>query len=341
MSEIKSKIVFFDTHGGDSSYFRGALKNVFKSEVVTTEKPLDINTVDEYQDAQIVSVFVTSNINTSVMNKLPNLELIATRSTGYDHIDISQAKKNHVLVSTVPTYGEVTVAEYTFMLLLNVTRRFKESTKQIEDTVVDYPELTGIDLSGKVLGILGCGRIGRHVASIARGFGMEVIGYDKFPPDDSAIKSVSFDELLKSSDIISLHLPLVSDTKHIINKTSLAKTKKGVIIINTARGELIKTSDLIDSLYSGHVGGTGLDVIEGEELLRFEEDIALLHPSVTKQDLLLLAEHSVLRRMPNVVLTPHNAFNSQEALARIRQTTTENIKQFLLNEPQNIVDRDK
>ncbi|MEX0668781.1 MAG: NAD(P)-dependent oxidoreductase [Candidatus Saccharimonadales bacterium] len=336
MSEGKNKIVFFDTHGGDSSYFRRAFKNVFKSEVITTEEPLNTETVSKYQDVHIVSVFVTSKVSSDVIKKLPNLELIAARSTGHDHIDVVAAKKNHVLTSTVPTYGESTVAEYTFMLLLTVARRLSESIEQIEGGVIDHPQLTGLDLEGKTLGILGCGKIGKHVAKIAKGFGMRVIGHDKFPIDDENIEEVSLDTLLEDSDVISLHLPLTDETKHIINKTSLAKTKKGVIIVNTARGELIKTSDLIDALYSAQVAGAGLDVLEGEELLRFDEDIALLHPGASKQDLLLRAEHSVLQRMPNVVLTPHNAFNSQEALTKIRRITAENIKQFLLNEPQNI-----
>ncbi|MEX0748929.1 MAG: NAD(P)-dependent oxidoreductase [Candidatus Saccharimonadales bacterium] len=331
------KIVFFDTHGGDSRYFKQALKNLFKYEVVTTPQPLNETTVTEYADAAIVSVFVTSAVTAKVVAALPQLELIAARSTGYDHIDLAAAAHQHTLVSVVPSYGDKTVAEYTFMLLLSVMRRLDESQRQIELGVIKYRELIGSDLNGKTIGLIGCGQIGRQVAKIARGFEMEVIGFDINSKESEHINYRDFDTVIAESDIISLHLPATKQTRHIIDKSVLEKMKSGVVILNTARGELIDTSALIEALYSGRVGAAGLDVVEGENLLRREEEIALLHPEARMQDLVHQTEHSVLLRMPQVVLTPHNAFNSREALARIRQTTSENIKQFLLHSPQNIV----
>lgn len=331
------KLVIFDAHGDDSCYFKRALKNAFGLKVETTKKSLNEETVKDYSEASLVSVFVTSKITSKVIDKLPDLEFIAARSTGYDHIDVAHGRKNHILTSTVPSYGDDTVAEYTFMLLLAVAKRLNESIEQVETGLINHPELTGSDLNGKTIGVAGTGKIGRQVAAIATGFGMKVLGYDIQPDKDNGIDYVSFDELLGESDILSLHLPLSDDTHHIIDSKALAKTKKGVILINTARGGLIDTKALIDCLYSGQVGGAGLDVVEGENLLRFEEEIELMHPDSVDRDLLFSAEHSILQRLSNVVMTPHNAFNSREALLRIRQTTVENIKQYLMHDPQNVI----
>ncbi len=330
------KIVFFDANEGDEEYFVSAFRNVLKSEIAFCPKPLSDATVEDYADARIVSVFVTSDVNKRVIEKLPNLELIATRSTGHDHIDLKTAKKHHALVSTVPTYGEATVAEYAFMLLLSLTRRLQESIDQLDKGVITYQDITGTDLTGKTIGILGCGRIGNHVARIAKGFDMNVIGYDANDVDSDTIEMVDFDTLIAESDIVSLNLPGGKETRHIIDAEQIGRMKDGVIIVNTARGELIDTKALTDALYSGKVGGAALDVIEGEGLLRFDEEMALLHPDAKSHDLVLKAEHSILQRIPNVVLTPHNAFNSHEALDRIRNTTAENIRQFMMHNPQNL-----
>lgn len=331
------KIVFFDASEGDEAYFSSAFRNVLKSEIVFCNEPLNKDTVSEFSDAAIASVFVTSDVSKEVIERMPQLELIATRSTGYDHIDTEAAKKHHVLVSTVRTYGETTVAEYTFMLLLGLVRRLQESLSQIESGVINYENITGSDLAGKTLGVIGCGRIGQHVARIAQGFEMNVIGYDVGEVQSDDISQTDLSTLIAQSDVISLHLPGGKKTAHFIDQEKIDAMKKGVIIINTARGELIDTKALTDGLYSGKIGGAALDVVEGEELLRFDEEMALLHPKAQSHDLLLKTEHSILQRMPNVILTPHNAFNSSEALERIRYTTAENVKQFMMHNPQNLI----
>ena len=330
------KIVFFDANEGDEAYFSSAFRNVLKSEIVFCSEPLNKESVAEFTDTAIASVFVTSDVDEETISRMPQLELIATRSTGYDHIDIKEAKKHHALVSTVPTYGETTVAEYTFMLLLSLVRRLQESLSQIDSGVINYQDITGSDLAGKTLGIVGCGRIGQHVARIAQGFEMNAIGFDVGGVNSENISAVDLPVLIAESDVISLHLPGGEETFHFIDSEKIEKMKNGVIILNTARGELIDTKALTDGLYSGKIGGAGLDVIEGEELLRFDEEMALLHPEAQNHDLLLKTEHSILQRMPNVILTPHNAFNSAEALERIRYTTAENIKQFMMHDPQNL-----
>lgn len=335
------KIVFFDVHGEDKHYFKRTFKNVFSSRVECTDEPLTEVTAKKYTDATAISVFVTSDVNKKVFDKLPDLEFIATRSTGHDHIDVEAARTHHVLISNVPAYGEATVAEYTIMLLLALSRRLPESTQQVQDRIINYPEITGSDVCGKTIGLIGCGRIGSRVAQTAAALGMDVLGYDPYPDDDGNIKFVEMDELLKESDIVSLHAPSTKDSKHIINSDSLARMKKGVILLNTARGDLVDTHALVECLFSGHVAAAGLDVLEGEQLLRFDEEVSLLHPDADTQDLLLSAEHNALLRMSNVIITPHNAFNSKEALARIRHTTSENIKKYLMQEPQNIVGASK
>lgn len=330
------KIVFFDVHGDDKRYFKRTFKNVFKTEVVCTEEPLTEVTAKRYSDAAVVSVFITSDVNHKAIQHLSNLELIATRSTGFDHIDIDAAQARDVLVSTVPAYGESTVAEFTVMLLMAVARRLREGMEQVHDRLIDHTEITGFDLDGKTIGLVGCGRIGQHVARIANGLGMQVLGYDPAPLGSDIIEYVGLDELYSRSHIVSLHAPATEANYHMIDAEAIGKMKKGVVILNTARGELIDVQALIDGLFSGQVGAAGLDVLEGEQLLRFDEEVALLHPEASTKDLLLNAKHHVLLRMPNVIITPHNAFNSKEALQRIRYTTAENIKQYLMQEPQNL-----
>lgn len=332
----KRKITIFDVHSGERAYFRKALKNLYGVDLEMTEKPLDETTVNEFSDTTIACVFITSRVNRAVIARLPKLELVATRSTGYEHIDLKALLETHALASNVPLYGESTVAEYTFALLLALQRKLSDSKEQIEVGVVDHEELTGNDLEGKTLGIIGLGRIGRRVARIARGFGMNVLAYDPFASDNE-VALVSMEELLKGADIISLHAPLTKQNKHMIDASAISTMKKGAVILNTARGSLIDTKALVDGLYSGHIAAAGLDVIEGEYLLRFDEEIGLLHDQAKARDLQLNAEHQILLRMPNVILTPHNAFNTHEALLRIRQTTRDNIKQYLLHQPQNLV----
>ncbi len=331
------KIVFFDVHGDEKRYFKRTFKNVFEAEVVCTEESLTQVTAKRYSDVDIASVFITSDVNQKCLSYLPNLEMIATRSTGYDHIDMKTAKANHVLVSTVPEYGEATVAEFTIMLLMSLARRLRESMQQVNDRLIDHEEITGFDLEGKTMGLIGLGRIGEHVARIADAIGMNVVAYDPKPRGSGIVEFVELDELYERSHIVSLHAPSNSDNYHMINAEAIAKMRKGVVIINTARGELIEAQALIDGLYSGQIAAAGLDTLEGEQLLRFDEEVALLHPDASTKDLVMSAEHNVLLRMPNVLITPHNAFNSKEALQRIRHTTAENIKKYLMHEPQNVV----
>lgn len=283
-------------------------------------------------EAEVISVFVTSSVTREVIEALPKLRLIACRSTGFNNIDFEAAQEHGVEVVNVPTYGEATVAEYAFTLLLGLTRKLPEVI-EAEEEKFSPQDFTGHDLQGKVFGAIGSGHIGQKALKIANGFSMETLAYDAFPrpelQDEYHFKYVDLDELLAKSDIISLHTPLLPSTHHIINKESLAKMKPGAILINTARGELVDTNALIEALDKGHLGGAAIDVVEGESLLNYHEETALLRSSELPEDVLRHSvEISVLKKMPNVIISPHNAFNTVEAINRINQTTTKNIIDF-------------
>jgi len=280
---------------------------------------------NEYIDSDIISVFIHSKVNETTTKMCNNLKLIATRSTGMDHIDIEYFMPRNVAIKNVGLYGENTVAEHTFALMLSLSRKIHESYVETVKGRFSTENLIGFDLKNKTIGIIGGGRIGLHVARMARSFGMHVRVYDihqdEFLAELINFKYVSLDELLKTSDIISLHVPYNKHTAHMINKESISKMKDGVVIINTARGGLINNTDLIDGLDSGKIYGAGLDVLEGEEFL-FEENI---FNSPIESAAKVIVESKILSEKPNVVITPHNAFNSIEAVHRIIDTTVDNI----------------
>lgn len=286
-----------------------------------------IQNVDKknYLDSDVISVFIHSKVDKEKIDECYNLKLIATRSTGTDHIDLEYAIAKNIQVKNVTLYGENTVAEHTFALMLALSRKIHESYVATTKGKFSTAGLMGFDLKDKTIGIIGGGRIGLHVARMARSFGMHVriydINEDKFLAELINFKYVSLDELFNLSDIISLHVPLNKHTAHMINKETIFKMKDGVVIINTARGGLINNSDLIDALESRKVYGAGLDVLEGEEFL-FEETLS---NSPIENAAKIIVESKLLSDKPNVVITPHNAFNSIEAVERIIDTTVDNI----------------
>jgi len=261
-------------------------------------------------------------------------------STGFDHIDLEACKSKNVIASNVPAYGENTVAEHAICLLLALTRKLVPSVERTRKGDFSLEGLRGIDLKGKTLGILGTGRIGRHVAHFANAFDMRVIAFDKFPNDALAKECgytyLPFDQVLAESDVISIHLPETPDTKHIINKDNVKKIKKGCILINTARGSIVETEAILMGIKEGIFAGAGLDVLEEECAIKEERE--LLHETFQKKcDVkTLLAEHMLIEQ-PNVLITPHNAFNTEEALQRILDTTIDNINSFYSGVPKNII----
>lgn len=334
----KSKVVFFETTSFQKKYLSLKLKKNYQLEFVP--EALSEDTLEFAEDAEVIGVFINSRIDEKVLKQLPKLKYIATLSTGFDHLDLQALKKRKIVASNVPHYGENTVAEHTFALLLAISRKIIEANKKVKDGNFNPKGLTGFDLKGKTLGIVGCGSIGRHVIKMATGFEMNIVGFDVYKnpqlEDDFKFKYVSLEDLLASSDIISLHAPYNKHTHHLINKNNIRTTKKGVVIINTSRGGLIETDALYDALVDGHVKAAGLDVLEEEKFLSEEAEL-LYHDQNMVTDLKTVVTNHVLINHPSVIITPHSAFNSKEAIKRILDTTIDNIDSFYSPSPKNTV----
>lgn len=293
-------------------------------------------------DTEVISVFISSTVSREVIHALPKLRLIACRSTGYNNIDLAAAQERGITVVNVPSYGEATVAEYTFALLLALQRKLRPILSNIF-TDATAQDLQGSDLEDKTFGVIGTGHIGLRALRIAHGFGMKAIAYDAMPRPDMQeeyhFSYMGLSELLAQADVISLHAPYLPATHHLLGADQFAQMKQGAVLINTARGELVDTGALVEHLHNGHLGGAALDVIEGETLLRYPEQVALLGNAVPAEAAMRHSvEISALQKMPNVIVSPHNAFNTIEAIARINRTTTQNIIDFWYgNTPNKII----
>ena len=335
--QYMAQICFYDIEESEKNHFSG-LPDVH--DIKFTEQSLTNENIES--DVEILSIFVSSTVDISSIEKMPKLKLIACRSTGFSNIDLVACSERGIAVVNVPTYGEHTVAEYTFALMLALSKKIITSAQQMLLGSIDHSVLHGIDLQGKTLGIVGVGRIGINVSMLAEAFGMKVIAYDPFAKPEIShkgkIEMVELHNLAAKADIITLHAPLTKDNTHMIDQILLSKMKKGVFIINTARGELIETNALISALKSGKIAGAGLDVLEDEKLMDFHEEALLLKKSkVGKETLEHVLANSILMQFPNVILTSHNAYNTTEAILRINKTTVDNIKHYLAGEVRNKV----
>lgn len=332
-------IVFFEADDKDRAFLGerfGSDEAIFVSEALASPE-----TAAKYgAQAEIVSVFVHSRLTADVLEEMPNLKMVATRSTGFDHVDPPTVRARGIVVSNVPAYGENTVAEHTFALILALSRNLHKAYVRTSAGDMSMQGLTGIDLQGRTIGVVGTGHIGLHVIRIAKGFGMRVLAYDPYPNPTLAellgYAYSSLDQLLGESDIVTLHAPLTPSTKHLIGPHNIEKMKPGALLINTARGGLVDTAALIDALDRGIIRGAGLDVIEGEEV--FSEEKQLLGAAnVTEEHLRMALRNITLLRRPDMVITPHIAFDSVEAIERILETTAENIRAFQAGQPRNTV----
>lgn len=280
-----------------------------------------------------ISIFVGTEMTGAAFAALPQLRLLTTRSTGFDHIDCAAAKARGIAVAYVPGYGDHTVAEYAFGLMLTLSRKIYEAYDRIRETgSFSLEGLRGFDLAGKTLGVVGTGRIGCHAIRIGNGFDMKVVAYDTLPKQELCAQLgfvyVPLDELLAQSDIVTLHVPYSKSTHHLINAETLAMMKRSAILVNTSRGGVVDTDALAKALAEGKLGGAGLDVLEEEGAIQDERSLVLYgHPEAHNLKTVLI--NHVLIDMPNVVITPHNAFNTQEALERILGTDIENITSFI------------
>jgi D-lactate dehydrogenase len=331
----KMRIAFFEVKDWEEEYLKKKLGDHLLK--FSSEK-LSLENVQQIKDSDAISVFIYSKIDETLIREIPNLKLITTRSTGFDHINIEACKKQSITVCNVPSYGENTVAEHTFALILSLSRRLFKACRRF-DYSFSIEGLMGFDLKGKTIGVIGAGQIGLHVIRIAKGFGMNVLAYDARPnkilSEVLGFEYTSIEDLLARSDVITLHVPYNKYTYHLMNRDKFKLVKKGAILINTARGSIVDNEALIEALDQNVLSGAGLDVFEGEELIKEEKQ--LVHDPKNIEDLANLVKDHVLLSKDNVVFTPHIAFYSKEAMERILETTVENVADFVSGHPQNIV----
>ena len=310
------KVAFYDTKEYDRPSFElyGKLHDV---EYKFLETKLTEDTVELARGCDAVCVFVNDTVNAVVIDRLYELgvKMIALRCAGYNNVDVRQAYKK-IHVTHVPAYSPYAVAEHAAALLLTSVRRIHKAYDRTRNFNFSINGLTGFDLHGKTVGVVGTGRIGRIFIDICKGFGMNVLAYDKFPAEGFGINYVPLDEIFEKSDIISLHCPLTDQTRHLINADSIARMKKGVVILNTSRGALIDAEALLEGIKARKVGAACLDVYEEEADIFFEDRSG----HIMDDELL-----SRLITMPNVIVTSHQAFLTVEALNNIAETTVGNI----------------
>ncbi|GGY76865.1 hydroxyacid dehydrogenase [Marinobacter zhanjiangensis] len=330
-------IVFFDVEKWERDSFE-ALRE--KHTVSCAEEPLKAGNAGEYAAAEAISVFIYSKVDRQALDAMPDLKLITSRSTGFDHIDIGECERRGITVCNCPDYGEHTVAEHVFGLLLMISHRLEEAVERTRKGGFSPRGLQGFDLRGKTLGVVGTGDIGLATIRIARGFGMDVLAFD-IKPDETAAQDLEFeyvdmDQLLQDADVITLHVPANPQTHHLIDADAFAKMKDGVVLINTARGDVVDIRALARALAEQKVAAAGLDVLPYEPVVREEAEL-LRSVYEETEDLSSLLANEVLVRMKNVVVTPHSAFNTREAVQRILDGTVENIRRFVEGNPVNVV----
>lgn len=321
------KLLAFEIDQNEQEY----LEHHLPAELIQEYSPdsLSLDQLLNKQDVTHLVVFVYSQVNQAVLDYLPNLQAVFTMSTGYDHIDLEACAKRHITVHSVPFYGENTVAEHTFALILALSRKIIPSVERTQKFDFNPAGLEGFDLKQKTLGIIGMGHIGSFVARIAKGFSMNILAYDPFPKPDLAqelgFEYVPFETLLQQSDIVTLHTAYRPETHHLINEQNIHLFKKGAYLINTARGGLVQTSALLKGLEQNILAGIGLDVLEEECFIKEEKQL-LSQAFLKTCDLTTVIQDHLLIQDPRVIVTPHNAFNSKEALERILETTVSNLK---------------
>lgn len=309
-------------------------------DVSLVEEALTKKNVEDFSDIEIASTFIYSELDSDVIKQLPNLQMIATRSTGFDHIDTDYCNERGIVVCNVPTYGENTVAEHVFGLLIAISHHLVEAIDRTRRGDFSLKGLRGFDLKGRTMGVIGTGNIGTCVIRIARGFGMDVLAYDHSPEEELAdelnFRYVDLDTLLAKSDVITLHIPGNKQTRHFLSEDEFDKMKDGVVLINTSRGSVVDIAALARAIAEKKVCAAGLDVLPEEPTIR--EEAEMLRAIYREDEDLrsLLADH-VLRSLRNVIITPHSAFYTNEAVNRIIDTSIGNIRAYIKNEPENVV----
>jgi len=326
---MKHRVGFVGLESNEEKYFSNKLPTdefelLFYSDTANLDSALDV-----------LSIPAMTPIGEELLQKLPRLKLIACRSTGVDHIDAAAVKKRQITVTNTPSYGSSSVAEYTFALILSLSRKLPEVLYETYSGEPNRQRERGFDLFGKTIGIIGLGNIGKGVAQIAYGIGMRIIAYDRNHDEKLAswlkIEYVDdVDYLLRESDIVTLHIPYTPENQHFIDIEKLNLMKKSAILINTARGDLVDTVALARALGRGEIYGAALDVVEDEYLLDPDDllELAASQDRAAKNTIRHALALLSLERLPNVIVTNHNAYNTTEAIERINQMTVDNIVGF-------------
>ena len=334
------KIIFFDAADYEIDYLKNACEGHFDYEFVSDTLNDLFSPSESEKQAEIISCFTTSRISRELIEKFPNLKLIALRTVGFNHIDIEYCKERGIYVENTPNYGNMTVAEFAFALLLNVTRKITPAYNDLKNSIIDTDHTIGIELFSKTIGIVGLGAIGTEMARLSHGFGLNILGLDLREKDELKekynVQYVDFETLLRNSDFISLHTPLTKDNYHMFNNAAFEKMKNCAVLINTARGELIDTQALYNALTEKKISGAGLDVLESEETLTNPDylvDIGRMNVQSLQKTIL----NNSLMKLENVIVTPHIAYDSKEAIERILSTTISNILAFNNGQIQNNV----
>ena len=329
MEDKRIRVGFFGVASWERDLIEKGMRDLKDYAVSVFDKIVN-DSMEEAASFDILSVFVGSKFDKKTLDKLPKLKLIATRSTGMDHIDMEECKKRGIEVLNVPEYGSVTVAEFTFALLLAIAKKVVVAHQSVEEGDFSPEGLTGVDLEGKTLGVIGVGKIGSNVIRYGKCFGMRVLGVarhrDAKLEKKLGYEFCSLEKLLKESDFVSLHVPSTSQTHHLINRQNIELMKPGSYLINTCRGDVVEAEAILWALNNGVLAGAGLDVAEEEGIV---VDVGVVERNTTKDDLKEVVAFHMLRDRDDVIFTPHNAFNTREAVERIVETTFKNIKEFL------------
>lgn len=334
------RIAFFELEGWEEKRIRDEFHD---HEVILTSARMTADASSRERTADIVSVFVDSRVDASVLAAFPALKFLVTRSTGYDHLDLEALRERGIEVGYVPGYGDHTVAEYAFGLILMLSRKLYPTVRRVkEDRSFTREGLRGFDLKGKVLGVVGTGRIGKEAIRIGRGFGMQVMAFDPRPnlsyAKECGFIYCSLDEVLAAADVVTVHCPLTPETHHLLHRGNLLRMKRGSLLVNTARGAIVETTAIVAALEGGVLAGAALDVLEEEGEIK--DEVRFLtqdHPKRSELEA-MLATHALMAH-PQVIVTPHNAFNSKEAFERILTTTIATIRGFVAGQPVNLVPR--
>lgn len=320
------KVAFFSTKNYDRTFFS---RYVTPHELVFFEARLDKQTVNLTAGCEAVCAFVNDKLSASVIAELQKngVKLIALRCAGFNNVDLEAVRAAGIRVVRVPAYSPHAVAEHAVALILTLNRKTHKAYNRVREGNFSLERLTGFDLHHKTTGVVGTGKIGEAFARIMMGFGCRVLAFDLMENRELAAAGVEYVpliDLFQQSDLISLHCPLNEQTKHLVNRDTLAMMKEGVMLINTSRGGLINTADAIEALKSGHIGYLGLDVYEQEEKLFFKD----LSENIIQDDLIMR-----LLSFPNVLITSHQGFFTEEALEQIAQTTLANLDEFAAGKP--------